>query len=178
MALPLPNDHTTNITGESSWHEDMVESQRLMMLHDGRCIGCFTSVPKEGRHDAHHHDELLSPDDPPSSSPMTTTAILLEENGACFSHIGKEGKVDRHLTRFPLRHLVKYVTTMVHFRNRHRPRPYMCARFYPKKVPSQVTSTISSLSGLTESCHHEVISTSFALHGNVILGFHGQCQLA
>jgi len=118
-----------------------VESRRMIMLHDGRCLGLFTSgINKDDDMIARQHNEedMLETSSGPATAFISTTAILLEENGSSFSHVGSDGRVQRHLTRFPLHHLVHHVKATTRFRNRHRPRPYMCSRFYPKRVPTQV----------------------------------------
>lgn len=88
---------------------------RLLLLNDGRCVGCFArAIQKEG--------EVVEWE----QSLAHKSAIVLEGPGHCFTSVESDGTSHKHFTRYPATTPVNHVAQVLSFRNRYSFRPYLC----------------------------------------------------
>jgi hypothetical protein len=110
----------------------MTSAERLLLLADGRCIGCFREQTKERGSKSDYSVSKL-------------TGLLLEASGARFNVIQHDGSIQRHMTRFPLSTMSAMLRCVLDFRNRHSTQPYLAPCFHKAQVDLRVSIRIVSL---------------------------------
>lgn len=125
---PLINYTVTTMYGEPLREPTC---SRLLLLNDGRCVGCFARAIRRGGEEVEWEQSLAH-----------KSAIMLEASGHCFTSIESDGTSHKHFTRYPATTPISHVAQVLSFRNRYSFRPYMCPSVSPQTVDNTVNTPI------------------------------------